>query len=306
MRPSHCRHWQLGFVPDEIQGAIASTTTMSNNVKSELSEEFVFSQSALQDFLDCPRRFELRYVKDVRWPAIESEPPLEQEKSMLQGQEFHRLLHQHAVGIPFETLERTITDPEIKSWWQSYLAWQAQLPKQRFPEITLTAPVGETLVMAKYDLITRLEDSTFLIVDWKTGKKPRRESLARRMQTLVYPYVLARAGDWLNDNHPIPPERIRMVYWFSEDSATMEFELNQRILAASETRLTSVIQEISKRFEFPLTHEEQRCKFCVYRSLCERGARAGELANVDLDLLDEDERDGALSFGLDDIEEISF
>jgi hypothetical protein len=99
-----------------------------------------------------------------------------------------------------------------------------------------------------------------------------------------------------------------MVYWFSEDSATMEFELNQRILAASETRLTSVIQEISQRFEFPLTHEEQRCKYCVYRSLCERGARAGERENVsDVDLLDEEvERAGALSFDLDDIEEISF
>jgi hypothetical protein len=180
---------------------------MSNNVKSELSEDFVFSQSALQDFLDCPRRFELRYVKDVRWPAIESEPPLEQEKSMLQGQEFHRppssARRRHS--LPKLSSAR-ITDSEIMSWWQSYLAWQAQLPKQRFPEITLTAPVGETLVMAKYDLITRLEDSTFLIVDWKTGKKASpgltRASHADPRLPLRLRRVLATGSMTINRSRP--------------------------------------------------------------------------------------------------------
>jgi predicted RecB family nuclease len=279
-----------------------------NSVKPALPEDFVFSQSSLQDFEDCPRRFELRYVQDVRWPAIESEPVLESELSTLQGQQFHRLLHQHAVGIPAERLERSINDPEILNWWHAYLSWQTRLPEKRFPEMTLTAPVGEALVMAKYDLITRFDENTFLIVDWKTGKKPKRESLARRMQSIVYPYVLARAGDWLNDNRPIPAEQIRMVYWFSGDSATMEFTFNEESLREAEARLASTIQNISERFEFPLTHREHLCKFCVYRSLCDRGTRAGDSHTLGEDeaMNDEIERTSALSFDLDDIEEISF
>lgn len=279
-----------------------------SSVKPSLPEDFVFSQSSLQDFEDCPRRFELRYVEDVRWPAIESEPPLENEKSALQGQLFHRLLHQHAVGIPAATLEESISDPEIEGWWHAYLGWQTRLPERRFPEITLTAPVGEALVMAKYDLITRLDEKTFLIVDWKTGKKPKRESLAKRMQTIVYPYVLFRAGDWLNEDRPIPPEQIRMVYWFSEDSATMEFNFNEASLREAEARLSSTIENISERFEFPLTHREHLCKFCVYRSLCDRGAKAGVEGDRTEDeaINDEIERASALSFDLDDIEEISF
>ena len=280
-----------------------------DSVKTALPEDFVFSQSSLQDFHDCPRRFELRYVKDVRWPAIESEPALEHEVNSLRGQEFHRLLHQHAVGIPAEILGKSITDLEIEPWWRSYLTWQTQLPAKRFPEITLTAPVGEALVMAKYDLVTRLDESTFLIVDWKTGKKPKRDSLSRRMQSIVYPYVLSRAGDWLNDGHPIPPEQIRMVYWFAEDNATIEFNFGVKELRDAETRLASLIRDISERFEYPMTHREQLCKFCVYRSLCERGARAGDsdhLTDDQTDIDEEIERSSALAFNLDEIEEISF
>lgn len=276
-----------------------------------LPEDFVFSQSALQDFVDCPRRFELRYVMDVRWPAIESEPALEHEVNMLHGQEFHRLLHQHAVGIPAETLEKSISDPEIRAWWDRYLTWQTQLPAKRYPELTLTAPIGETMLMAKYDLVTRLPDSSFLIVDWKTGKRSRRESLARRMQTLVYPYVLARAGDWLNDNQPISPERIRMVYWFAEGGETMEFKLGEERLREDERQLNSIIESIAARFEFPLTHNHRHCRFCAYRSLCERGEQAGNLHEDPVDdesgLEEEEvEKPAALAFDLDDIEEISF
>ena len=269
-----------------------------------LPEEFVFSQSALQDYIDCPRRFELRYLLDVRWPALETASALEHETHMLKGQEFHRLLHQHAVGIPAQTLEATLRDDEIRAWWEQYLHWQAALPAKRFPELTLTAPIGETLLMAKYDLVTRLPDGSFLIVDWKTGKAQRRGLLAMRMQTLVYPYVLARAGDWLNDNKPIPPERIKMVYWFAEASETVEFSSNAEKLRVDEDQLTSIIGEISARFEFPLTHELRQCRFCPYRSLCERGERAGDLQELIAD--GEEDDSGKITFDLDDIEEVSF
>jgi hypothetical protein len=38
------------------------------------------SQSSLQDYNDCPRRFELRYLQQLAYPAIETEPALENEK----------------------------------------------------------------------------------------------------------------------------------------------------------------------------------------------------------------------------------
>ena len=42
-----------------------------------LKPGFHFSQNNLQDFVDCPRRFELLHVLHLPWPAIQSEPVLE-------------------------------------------------------------------------------------------------------------------------------------------------------------------------------------------------------------------------------------
>jgi CRISPR/Cas system-associated exonuclease Cas4 (RecB family) len=269
-----------------------------------LPEDFVFSQSALQDYEDCRRRFELRYLLDVRWPALETASALEHEERMLKGQEFHHMVHQHSLGVPAETLEATVDDDELRAWWRRYLGWQGQnLPADRYPELTLTAPLAGATLMAKYDVVAKLADGQFLIVDWKTGRAQRRAALERRMQTLVYPCVLSKAGDWLNGGDPIAPERIRFVYWFAESGDTVEFALDAVKLKQYEDRLASMISDIAASFEFPKTEDERHCRFCVYRSLCERGERAG-----DLEEMDEDEGDLAagITLDLDEIEEIGF
>jgi RecB family exonuclease len=206
------------------------------------------------------------------------------------------------LGIPAEALTATIHDNELRAWWNSYLAWQAKhLPADRYPEMTLTAPIGETLLMAKYDVVAKLPDGTFLIVDWKTGRPQKQARLAERMQTIVYPFVLAKAGDWLNNGQAISTHRIRFVYWFAETGETVEYSLSAEKLQQDETRLASLINDITASLEFPKTADERRCRFCAYRSLCERGETPG-----DLNELEDDETLGSISLDLDEIEEISF
>mgnify|MGYP007064289961 CR=1 FL=1 len=38
-----------------------------------LPVDFQFSQNNLQDYLDCARRFELRALRRLAWPAAQSE-----------------------------------------------------------------------------------------------------------------------------------------------------------------------------------------------------------------------------------------
>src|SRR5512140_2479670 len=75
-------------------------------LKSELPASFNFSQSCLQDYSDCPRRFQLRYIEKLAWPAIEVEPILESERRQQAGQQFHRMVQQHLIGLPMEKLNR--------------------------------------------------------------------------------------------------------------------------------------------------------------------------------------------------------
>ncbi len=79
---------------------------------------FRFSQSSLQDYVDCRRRFQLRYLQNLAWPALQSEPALENERFMLRGSLFHQLTQQFFSGVPADRLQAAIADPHLAGWWE--------------------------------------------------------------------------------------------------------------------------------------------------------------------------------------------
>ena len=273
---------------------------------SNIPEDFIFSQSSLQDYADCPRRFQLHYLEKQRYPAPEVDDMLEFERRMEQGQRFHQLVHQHLLGIPTETLNRYIQDDEVKSWFDNYLQnGLKDVPTMRFAEQVMTVPIANTMLLAKFDLVA-IGDRA-VIIDWKTSRKlPKRNWLADKLQTIVYRYVLAKGGARLNGGQPISANNIEMHYWYADHNGkTIRFEYDDAQFQADEKMLTQLIQEIDTRTEFPLTDEVRRCHFCTYRSLCERGVEAGSLD--EWDLLDYDSTDlEDFDFDLEQIAEIEF
>ena len=273
---------------------------------------FQFSQGSLQDYVDCHRRFQLRYLLRQAWPAVESEPVLESERFMQQGARFHRLVQQHLLGVPAERLAVFAQDEDLERWWNNYL--QVKNPsgvekvKAFYPEISLSAALGGFRLVAKYDLVVAGDDDRLVIVDWKTSRKrTKRKWLAERLQSRVYPYLLVRAGGQLlaragamhggkehrlGKEHSLGkehrmqralhldnPEQVQMVYWFAEfPDQPEQIKYNQSQYEHDESFLKSLIAEIERRKEndFDLTPDPKRCAYCVYRSLCDRGRAAGE------------------------------
>ncbi len=262
-----------------------------------LPPDFPFSQSSLQAFVDCPRRFYLRYIRRAAWPAAAAEPALAYERHMQQGADFHRLAHQHALGIPQERLSAMVDDPDLARWWHNYLHHPPPgLPEARHPEVTLSAPLAGHRLLAKYDLVALTPGERTVIVDWKTSRRrPRREGLALRLQTRVYPYVLVCAGAHLNGGEALGPAQVEMLYWFADDPKAPEaFAYDGAKFREDGDYLAALAAEIEAMEEddFFLTDDESRCRFCLYRSLCARGVEAGvfdavedegEWENMDLD-----------------------
>jgi CRISPR/Cas system-associated exonuclease Cas4 (RecB family) len=264
------------------------------------------------------QRFKLRYLDRLSYPAVETEPTLENEKHQQEGEYFHRLVQQYLIGIPAEQIARFANTPNLQRWWQNFrnsidLTGFRAAPAQRneggrnlsglYPEAALSAPLGKYRLLAKYDLIA-VRDGKAVIYDWKTyRKRPRNEWLAARMQTRVYRALLVQAGAHLNGGKPFEPEQIEMVYWFAdfpEEPACLPYTTVQ--FKRDWDTLVKLSEEIASVSSYPLTEDRQKCAFCTYRSYCERGVRAGDIEQAEADM----EAEELFDVNFEQIGEIAF
>ena len=271
---------------------------------------FQFTQSNLQDYLDCPRRFELRYILHQEWPALQTEPELEQEKHMRRGHLFHQLVHQRLIGLPVEQLAEQIEDEDLARWWESFLKHSPldDLPANRLAEFSLSAPFAGFRLLAKYDVLAVDPGKRAVIVDWKTSlHRPARHTLQERMQTRLYPFLLVEAGARLNGGNPILPEQVEMIYWFPEEpDAPERFSYSTGQYLDDREFLAGLVEEIhgKDKGSFLLTPDEKLCRFCIYRSLCDRGKSAGDYQDQEEE--NSANADQALDLDFEQIGEIEF
>lgn len=271
---------------------------------------FTFSQASLQDYSDCPRRFQLRHILGVRWPATDTEPS-DWERRAQQGAAFHRLVQQHLVGIPVKALEETISDPELHEWWQAYL----RMPPSGLPtavrrsELYLSTPLIGYRLMARYDLLTIDPGRQAVIVDWKTSQsRPKRDWLEKRWQTRVYRYVLVQAGAQCNDEAALDATQVELVYWFTNSPQQVErFPYNNSQYSEDRLALEAAVAEIAARDQaiWPLTGDLRHCRYCTYQTLCERAEQASAVDAPEPDWEPQEEA-GDWEIDLEQIGEIAF
>ncbi|OQY25974.1 MAG: hypothetical protein B6I34_00870 [Anaerolineaceae bacterium 4572_32.1] len=250
-----------------------------------------FSQHNLQNYADCPRRFQLRHLLGVVWPAEKAKQVDEWEKRARLGRRFHHLAQQHALGIPAERLETGIDDDDLRRWWHNFSAAPPRdLPTGlRRAEVSLSAPLEGYRLTARYDLLAADPGQRLVVVDWKIKQPPKNQYMLKKLQSIVYPYVLVKAGALFNGGQPVEPEQVTLIYWFADapdDPLILAYDAARH--AANDERLTTLIREIEARCEenndaWPRTNETRICKYCRYRSLCNRGSTAGDLGALDQD-----------------------
>ena len=262
---------------------------------------FTFSQSSLQDYTDCPRCFQLRYLDQLAWPAVEVAPVLENERRQQEGKLFHRLVQQHRLGLPVEKITPLASTPALRRWWENYINYDFKLSGwSDFTEFVLSTPIGFHRLVAKYDLLS-VHNGKVVIFDWKTyHKRPRDEWMAARLQTRVYQGLLVQAGACLNGHKPFEPEHVEMVYWYANDPAQpARFPYTTSRYTRDWDDLTALINEIIHHRVFAMTEDGRRCSFCPYRSYCNRGIEPGEDADTELEATESE-------FNFEQIQEIAY
>ncbi len=274
-----------------------------------LADNFVFSSNNLQDYLDCPRRFELKYLLKQSWPAVSSQPILEMEQRILQGNRFHLLAQQYLSGMAGSILKKAIDDPQLETWFDRFQVHiDPYLNYHFFCEFSVVMPFDRFRLIAVFDFIAMIDTEKIWIADWKTSSKlPKRENFLQHIQSILYPFfayevrssIFPQASQFIHND-------LSMEYWFPEfPDNTISFDHSGETHTKSRELLVNLIAEISNKEpgDFNKTSNEKRCMYCQYRSLCERGIQAGSSEE------DENEIDSSLledDLDFDQIGEIAF
>ena len=272
-----------------------------------LPTDFAFSQHNLQDYVDCPRRFRLRYIERITWPAVQSEPVLEIEHKIDMGSRFHRLVQQYYLGIEPDLLVTQYKELELGIWFHNFRSCSHLHHFDIFmPELQLRSTLGGFRLVAKYDLIAVNQEQQILILDWKTSTKlPPIAWLKERIQTRLYPLLFSLQENLFPEGIFTKIMPISMEYWFAEyPSQEMKIDFDLFQLAADREFITDLIGEIaSKKMEdFDKTPDDMKCRFCNYRSLCERDVPVGDLKDFEVGF----DPDGLAGLSFTDVEEIAF
>jgi hypothetical protein len=307
-------------------------TLSPNDQPSQLPATFAFSQSSLQAYEDCARRFWLAYVQQLPWPAVEAAPVQEYERLTRLGATFHLLVQRAEIGLDPDQLATELEEP-LAGWFDAYLRSRpADLPRE-FVEIehVLSIPFAPTVALpntggneampsyrlaAKYDLVAAEQDGRVVIIDWKTTRRRTEPGiLRRRLQTLVYPYVLVEASKGLPWG-PVQPEQVEMRYWFTAaPGQPVVFRYDSAQHAATGDRLQQLLHEIlagRTAADFPMVpdteiNRKRFCSYCIYRSRCNRGVAAGDLeALSDTENFFAVDVESALEFTLEEVDELAF
>lgn len=252
-----------------------------------MAEPMRLSRAKIEAFLICRRRFQLRYLTQLPWPVAPPEPHIDRARFL--GQEFHRLLQRHFLGL--ETLDESsaAVDRELVQWWTTFSSQGPRIPAgKHFPELTLTVPLGRHLLTGRFDLLVLTSGRAF-IYDWKTETRPQPLSvLQQALQTNLYLALAAEGGASLG-LPSLSPEDVSLTYWYVHDpGATVTIAYDQAQHKANWQYLGQLSEAIDQALagskEWPKTEELQACRYCAYQVYCDRQqVGAAELADWETD-----------------------
>ncbi|MEA4811990.1 MAG: PD-(D/E)XK nuclease family protein [Anaerolineaceae bacterium] len=252
-----------------------------------IPSDFIFSQSSLQSYKNCPRLFELLYLKHLAWPAQKYSDAEKYELDLEAGKILHQAICRYLLGFDARNILSNLEagrDPRLPIWFGNFLGAFPELIEEPAlaAEYSLTIPFQNYRLMAKFDCIT-LKDGGPIIYDWKSSaKKPSLTLLEASMQTKVYLTAASSLGEDRSKTLPL------IRYWEANyPQLPLIIQSDENKLSQYRADLAKLIAEIEACEGFALTEQTKRCQYCKYRSYCKRGSNAGSTeddAAFDLEL----------------------
>ncbi len=250
-----------------------------------------YSPTALDTFFGCPRRFLLSYILGI--PEPEEDDPFEIISAAKTGSLAHSLMEDLGnSGITGDEFRKKASESfdSFISENPPLIADKAQAVKDQFLQMMDTAyemdPHREVAlkeadvncvhesgvkIHGLPDRVEKLDDGSYLIVDFKTGRKVShvQDDIGTCLQVLIYAYLMEHKGFKISGGEYRYLRLGEVVTCKYDDE--MKNALLQRLNEFKESMLKG---------EFPLPQPEEGanpCRYCKYGNICGKASAESEV-----------------------------
>lgn len=249
-----------------------------------------FSYSQITAYRKCPYQYKLRFVLNI---------PTEGGYRASFGRSLHNTLEKffnlikqasdkEQVGFfgenkiasipPFVKLQKIYEENWINEWYETreqmlehkkkglgalrkyYKKLQETPATPLFLEQEFTLKIGGESIKGVIDRIDKLDGNSVLVMDYKSSETvPEKLSFDNKEQLLIY--YLA-----IKDILELEPKTLMLNY--ISEGEERQFEATEKDLLKVKDRFLETVTQI-KSDNFKATPEENTCKFCDYKNICE-------------------------------------
>ncbi|GEM_PF-1098671 len=227
------------------------------------------SQSQIQDFQFCHRKYYLAHVRRLAWPAPITPSFRKMEENMRQGKAFHLFVHRYLQNILPENGQPV--DPAIQKWVDNFKAHHPLPAKaQIFTEKEVTTVLGDTIWIGDFDVLA-VQPDRIQIFDWKTSEKPGDPlRLKNSPQTRLYLFLLLKNLNRFTRSR-LNAENLEMIYWYpNAPLASVRIAYSNEKAQQDESYLQRISAQLSsdQAEDYLETDDRQKCSYCRYQKFC--------------------------------------
>lgn len=205
-----------------------------------------FSPNMLKTFTECPRKYELKYVKQITMPQKIS--------TFEKGKKIHALANYYLRGDDISKLEKTLDKNELYTWeiLKSNEYFQKTCIKS---EYYLSCKINDFWIGGRLDALVQ-DENHFYILDYKTGSIPKNPEYD--WQTAVYLLAISK---FLKDTNAV-----FFIYIDLKNNLNYKIPLTKELELKYMEGITNICTKINRTNEF--ARNEKKCQFCEYRKIC--------------------------------------
>lgn len=202
-----------------------------------------FSPNMLKTYELCPKKFYLKYVKNISMPV--------NDDIFEFGKNIHALASYYLRGENIDRMEKSLSEREILVW--NYLKSIKYFSYEVVnTEYNLAVRISENFFGGRLDALVKNGDE-YYILDYKTGSAPKGAKFD--FQTMIY---IMAVREFFNTNN------VNFVYIDLKNKEEVQITCTEELAAEYEKRLLAIAEKINNS---DIPNKKSDCK-CEYSCIC--------------------------------------